>query len=114
MTAEAWLLRDGAVLATTEVAESLSARVRGLLGRSGLEGALLLTHTRSVHTMGMRFAIDVAFLDKELTVLDVVYLAPWRMALPRRHSRSVLEAQAGAFERWGLCAGDQLELRHGS
>ena len=62
----AWLLRDGEVLASVEVASSLVARSRGLLGKKGYEGALLLRHTRSVHTLGMRFAIDVAFLTDDL------------------------------------------------
>jgi hypothetical protein len=33
------------------------------------------------------------------------------MALPRMRTRSVLEAEAGAFERWGLKIGDRLEIR---
>jgi len=111
VTAGGWLLKDGVVLATTEVADSATARMRGLLGRSSFEGALLLPRTRSVHTMAMRFAIDVAFLDRELKVVDVVCVPPWRMTLPRRGARSVLEAEAGAFERWGLRSGDRLELR---
>jgi uncharacterized protein len=41
-----------------------------------------------------------------------VYLPPWRVAMPRRRCRRILEAQAGAFDRWGLRAGDRLELRH--
>lgn len=106
-----WLLRDDDVLAAAEVAESYTARFRGLLGRSDYEGALILKRTRSVHTMGMRFPIDVAFLGRDMTVLDVVHMPPWRMALPRLRCRCVLEAQAGAFERWGLRKGDRLELR---
>ena len=39
--------------------------VAGLLGRDGIEGALLLRPARSVHTLGMRFAIDVAFCDAD-------------------------------------------------
>ncbi len=106
-----WLLRDGDVLAAVEVAEGLGARTKGLLGRTGYEGAMVLPHTRSVHTFGMRFAIDVAFCDRELVVLDVARLPPMRLALPRRRGRIVVEAQAGAFERWGLRTGDRLELR---
>jgi uncharacterized membrane protein (UPF0127 family) len=106
-----WLLRDGDVLATAEVASSFGQRSKGLLGRSNYEGAMVLPHTRAVHTLGMRFGIDVAFCDKEMTVLDVVTLPPWRMSVPRRRGRSVIEAQAGAFERWGLRVGDHLELR---
>jgi uncharacterized membrane protein (UPF0127 family) len=60
--------------------------------------------------MGMRFAIDVAFLDRQLCVVDCMCLAPWRMTLPRWRARMVLEAEAGAFERWGLRVGDKLEL----
>ena len=60
----AWLVRDGTVLASVEVARSRAARRKGLLGRDGIDGALLLTPARSVHTLGMRFDIDVAFLDR--------------------------------------------------
>ena len=109
-----WVLRDGQVLAAAEVAETLLARTRGLLGRSGYEGALFLPRARAVHSVGMRFAIDVAFLDHQLTVVDTVRLAPWRISRPRLRSRCVLEAEAGAFERWGLRRGDQLELRRPS
>jgi uncharacterized membrane protein (UPF0127 family) len=65
----AWLLRDGDVLAAVEVADSFGARLRGLLGRDGVEGALVLQPARSVHTIGMRFPIDVAFCDRDLRVV---------------------------------------------
>lgn len=107
----AWLLRDGQVLASLEIADSFLARNRGLLGRTGTTGAMLLTHTRGVHSLGMRFSVDVAFLDKDLVVVDAVTLRRYSMALPRRRTRSVLEAEAGAFERWGLKVGDRLEIK---
>jgi uncharacterized membrane protein (UPF0127 family) len=106
-----WLLRDGDVLAAAEVVDDWGGRAKGLLGRDGYEGAMVLPHTRSVHTVGMRFAIDVAFCDRDLLVLDVARVAPLRLALPRRRCRTVIEAEAGAFERWGLRTGDRLELR---
>ncbi len=107
----AWLLRDGDVLAVVEVASSFGDRLKGLLGRDGIEGALLLQPAKSVHTMGMRFGIDVAFCDRDLVVLDVACMAPHRVGRPRRRARSVLEAEAGAFDRWGLRVGDRLEVR---
>jgi hypothetical protein len=110
MTSPRWLLRDGTVLATTEVADSYTKRMRGLVGRSRFDGALLLPRTKAVHTLGMRFPIDVAFLDRDLKVLDTVHLPPWRVTLPRWRARCVIEAEGGAFERWGLCTGDELEL----
>ena len=106
-----WLLRAGDVLAAAEVADTFAQRSRGLLGKSGYEGAMILPRARSVHTFGMRFAIDVALCDRELTVLRVTTLRPYRMTLPKRGGRSVIEAEAGAFERWGLRVGDRLELR---
>ncbi len=107
-----WLVNaDGRVLASLEVASDRRSRRRGLLGRDGVEGALLLTHTRSVHTFGMRFSLDVAFLDRNMTVIGTVRLAPNRIAVPRLRARSVIEADAGSFGRWGLHVGDELEAR---
>ena len=106
-----WLLRQGDVLAAAEVASTFAQRSRGLLGKTSFEGAMILPRTRSVHTFGMRFAVDVAVCDKDMVVVGVTTLRPWRMSLPRRRGRSMIEAQAGAFERWGLRVGDQLELR---
>lgn len=108
----AWLVRDGEVLASLEVARGVRERARGLLGRDSFEGALLIERTRAVHTIGMRFPIDVAFLDRSLRVLDTVApLRPWRLTRPRLRARHVLEAPAGAFERWHLRPGDVLEIK---
>jgi uncharacterized membrane protein (UPF0127 family) len=109
-----WLLRGGDVLASAEVAESLVDRSRGLIGHSRYDGALLLQRARSVHSAGMRFPMDVAFLDESMTVVAITRLRPWSLALPRRGGRHVLEAQAGSFERWRLAPGDQIEIREPS
>ena len=106
-----WLLRDGEVLASVEVAASRAARRRGLLGRDGIDGALLLRPARSVHSFGMRFPIDVAWCDRDLTVLRVTRLPRHRLTTPVVRARAVLEAEAGAFARWNLAPGDRLELR---
>jgi uncharacterized membrane protein (UPF0127 family) len=107
----AWLLREDEVLATLEVADDFRARARGLLGRDGCEGALLLQPARSVHTIGMRFAIDVAFCDRNLRVLRVVTMRPYRLGRPCPKAACVIEAEAGAFAHWELRPGDQLEIR---
>ena len=99
------------MLASLEVAETPSARARGLLGREGVDGAILLRPARSVHTVGMRFAIDVAHLDDSLRVLQVTRMARNRIGLPVRGACAVLEADAGCFRRWGLSVGDELEVR---
>ncbi|PBC84792.1 hypothetical protein SAMN05428954_2573 [Streptomyces sp. 2112.3] len=91
-----------------EIAASWRARTRGLLGRDGIEGALLLTPASSVHTFRMRFAIDVAYLSRDFTVLAVRTMRPGRLGLPRLRARHVLEAEAGAMARWGLRPGLRL------
>src|SRR3954454_3848168 len=107
-----WLLRDGDVLAAVEVCESFGSRLKGLLGRDGIDGALLLRPARSVHTLGMRFAIDVAFCDRDMRVIDVRSpMRRHRLGRPRWNARMVIEAEAGAFERWQLRVGDQLEVK---
>lgn len=106
-----WLLREGEVLATLELAASRRRQRRGLLGRDGFEGALLLPRAGMVHTIGMRFPLDVAYCDAEMRVLATVRMPPWRLGRPRLRARQVIEAEAGAFSRWRLGVGDVLEVK---
>lgn len=110
----AWLLRDGVVLCSLEVAGTRAARRKGLLGRDGIEGALLLQPARSVHSFGMRFPLDVAWCDRNLCVVRVASLPRQRMTRSVLRAHSVLEAEAGTFARWELRVGDQLEVGDGS
>ncbi len=109
-----WLVRDDQVLASLEVARGRMAKGRGLLGRSCLEGAMLIEGRRSVHSFAMGFELDVAFLDADLTVIRTLRLRRNRLTLPVWQATSILEAEAGAFGRWNLVVGDVLEIRIGS
>lgn len=111
MSGECWLVCEGHVLASAERADDRRSRARGLLGRSGISGALVLSQCRSVHTLGMKFAIDVAHLDGEGTVLKITHMRRNRIGVPVWKATTVVEAEAGAFERWGLQVGDRVELR---
>ncbi|GGL70539.1 hypothetical protein GCM10010095_64050 [Streptomyces anthocyanicus] len=93
-----------------EVASSYRARTKGLLGRDSVDGAMLLTPANSVHTFRMRMAIDVAYLDRRLTVIAVRTMRPGRLGLPRPRARHVLEAEAGAMIRWGVRVGARIAL----
>lgn len=106
----AWLLRDDEVLASLEVASTRADRRRGLLGRDGVEGALLIERARSVHSIGMRFPIDVAFCDGDMVVVKTMRLKPNRVTAPVVRAHSVIEAEAGRFAHWTLCPGDRLEV----
>ncbi|MET0460247.1 MAG: DUF192 domain-containing protein [Ilumatobacteraceae bacterium] len=107
----AWLVSDARVLASAEVASSRSERRRGLLHRDGLDGAMAITPCRWVHTIGMRFALDVAYVDAAGVVVKVARMGRHRLGWPVPQASWVIEAEAGAFERWGLHVGDPVELR---
>ena len=107
----AWLIRDDRVLASLEVPEGPRAKGRGLLGRDGLDGAMWLERSRSVHSFGMRFDLDIAFLDGAGVVIRTMRLKRNRVTLPVWGARSVLEAEAGAFGSWDLHIGDELGIR---
>jgi len=106
-----WLVTGDQVLASLEIASTRADRRRGLLGRTDLDGALLLESVRWVHTVGMKFAIDVAYLDAEWRVCDVATMAPHRVGRPRPRARSVVETRAGELRRWGIGPGDIVEIR---
>jgi uncharacterized membrane protein (UPF0127 family) len=91
-----------------DIPDTRRERMRGLLRRERLPPghALLLERTRSVHTVGMRYPIMVARLDRELRVLTVRRLRPGRLLLPRARVRHVLECPEGTQ----LSPGDRLLL----
>jgi uncharacterized membrane protein (UPF0127 family) len=85
----------------------------GLLGRGRLaQGeALWLEPCGSVHTLGMRFDLDVAFIDASGRVLAVTEASPpWRIIKAPPGTRAVLEAAAGALRCFGIKAGCTLRL----
>jgi uncharacterized protein len=92
------------------LAETPLARLRGLLGRSGLSSGegMLLRPASSIHTAFMRFTIDVVFVDRADRVVRVVSdVRPWRAAACRG-ARAVLELPAGEARRVGLRPGVSL------
>jgi uncharacterized protein len=106
----AWLVRDGEVLASADVAADRAARRKGLLGRDTIDGTLVLRPCRQVHTFGMRTAIDVVWCDACGCVLRVTTVRPWRVSAVVWKSRFVIEAPPGAADRWRLQPGQVVEL----
>lgn len=78
-------------------ATTASARLLGLAFLDGLpyDHALLIPRCRSVHTFGMRFELDIAFLDERGRPLRLERAVPRRRVLFCRHAFAVLEARAG-------------------
>ena len=73
---------DAHLLESAFFACTAQSRLRGLLGRDDAQGILILAPCRSIHTYGMRFPIDVAFVSADGTVLEA-----HRNVMPGKHLR---------------------------
>ena len=98
------------IAANIEVAAKFILRLRGLLGRKTLspgEG-MLLWPCHSIHCFGMRFSIDVVFLDHQYRVTNIKNnLTPLSMASDKQ-AKGVLELVAGEIKKHGIKVGDQF------
>ena len=113
-------LPDGRPLAARAWASTHTfERAQGWLGRDSVEAGdgLLIVPCNSIHTLGMRFAIDVAFLDRGGRVLKLaadlrpgrLAWGPWRgLLLP--WTVQALELPAGSLRASGLQVGQTLRI----
>lgn len=115
MIGELYDARTGRLLVARLVAAgTLATRTIGFLGRTNIDGdeALWFDRCSAIHTLGMRVAIDVVFLDRDGVVLDVVAgVKPWRFWVGRSGANAVLELAAGNARRQGITAATKLEAR---
>jgi uncharacterized protein len=94
-----------------EVADCGAKRRKGLLGRESLASAegLWIVPCQAVHTFGMRFAIDLIYLDRKLEVRKVKSnVVPWRLS-GCLFAHSVIELASGTIGRTQTRPGDRLE-----
>lgn len=95
------------------LADSFLSRLFGLLGKSGLEpgSGILIRPCSGVHTVGMRFPIDVVALDKNLRVVRTWRsLPPYRITRVSFRTHSVLELAPGQIDACRIEPGDHLVL----
>jgi uncharacterized protein len=104
----------GSLIATVvESALDSKSRRRGLLGRHALPDrhALVLAPCNAVHTIGMKFPIDVLFVTGDGRVVKIVErLGAWRIAGAIRASITV-ELAAGLIKRTRISVGDCLAIQ---
>ncbi len=110
------LTRGTELAADAQLASTRAERRRGLLGRESLGPgeALVLRPCRQVHTFGMRFPIDVAFVDRSSAVVLAVHaLVPGRLSGFAWRARAAVEMPEGTLEATGTREGDMLDLGPG-
>ena len=106
------MTRQTVLVDRLEVADRGAKRRKGLLGRNGLEAGegLWIKPCEAVHTFGMRFAIDLVYLDRAYRVRKVRSgVRPWRMSACLS-AHSVLELPAGTIEATHTQRGDRVEF----
>jgi uncharacterized protein len=95
------------------VAETGLTRIVGLLGESELlpGDGLLIVPSQSIHTWGMQFPIDIAFLDNEWKVIAIrPDMRPFRMTRMFWKAAAVLELPSGRLDSTSTRVGDTIEL----
>ena len=92
------------------VADTLYTRFMGLMFKPGIQHdqGLLIKDCNWVHTVFMRFSIDVLYLDGAGKVVAVKRLKPFRLSMPVGGAVQVVEIQAGAAEYYAIVAGDRF------
>jgi uncharacterized protein len=106
------LTREVVLAAGVEVADRGAKRRKGLLGRDGLSAGegLWILPCEAVHTFGMRFPIDLVYLDRKHHVKKVRSdVPPWRLSACLS-AHSVLELASGTIRRTETRPGDRLEF----
>ncbi|MCX6381376.1 MAG: DUF192 domain-containing protein [Armatimonadetes bacterium] len=105
---------ENVIIPCIEIAHRLARQTVGLLGRTSLNSTegLWLEPCNGVHTIGMRFPIDVVYLDKHGCVLSVRRgIVPFRICLPVRSTRAMLELRAGTAESCAIQVGKCYHIR---
>jgi len=91
------------------IADTFFKRLKGLMGKRDFDDVILFTNLTdsSIHTMFMRFEIDIYFLDKNKIIYDKVSLKPWKFYKPKKRAAYILETKKNKLK---LEIGDSLDL----
>ena len=90
-------------------ADTFFKRFKGLMGKRDFNNVLVFTNLTdsSIHTMFMRFEIDVYFIDENMVVFDKVTLKPWKFYKPERQVKYIKKKKKGMLE---LDVNDKIEF----
>ena len=90
-------------------ADNFFRRLIGLMGKKDFKDCMIFKNLRdsSIHSMFMRFEIDVYFIDENGTVFEKASLKPWRFYRPKKQAKYILETEK---DRLKLKIGDKLDF----
>jgi len=105
--------RDRCLADTAIMSDNFFSRLRGLMGRSSLPSGccMVIKPCRSIHTMFMRFSLDVLFVDRRNKVVAMVCdLSPFRFSRYIKQACLAIEFPAGSLKSTGTVPGDLIEI----
>ena len=90
-------------------ADTFLKRLIGLMGKKNFSQCLIFCNLAdsSIHTMFMRFEIDVYFIDENKTVFEKTSLKPWKFYRPKKQAKYILETEKNKLK---LKIGDKLDF----
>lgn len=94
------------------VADTFFTRMKGLLGTASLPDrqGILLCNCNSVHMVGMRYPLDIVYMDRNDTISKLAEnIKPWRFSCCWQ-AKNTLEVACGTIRRAGWQVGDKLAL----
>ncbi len=93
---------NGCQVSQVDVADTRTDRRRGLLSREVIDVPMWFPKTRSVHSIGMRIALDVVHVDRGHRVISVHTMPPGRIGRPRWKAVAILELGEGVASQLGI------------
>jgi uncharacterized protein len=103
--------RRRTISASAVMADNFFRRFSGLIFRKRLKDdeVLVLKGCKSIHTIGMRYSIDAAFIDSGGKIVAAFNnLKPWRVTPYFPDAVLVMEARSGFLGKWSMDAGDKI------
>lgn len=90
-------------------ANNFFKRFKGLMGKKDIDYALLFTNLTdsSIHTLFMRFEIDIYFIDENKVIFEKASLKPWRFHKPKKQAKYILETKKDCLK---LKIGEKLDF----
>ena len=90
-------------------ADTFFKRFKGLMGKKDFNEVMVFSNLKDsgIHTLFMRFEIDIYFIDENMVVFDKVTLKPWRFYKPKKQAKYIIETRKN---RLNLKINDKIDF----